>query len=119
MNHIYKKYFLTLICGFATMTPVLASNGKGIVEGIAIFLLIAALSTFVILLIPIITMIIGITKNNQKLIGFSKVYAFVTVTLSFISLVYNNFELLGLHFICICAAALPLIILGLSGKQNA
>jgi hypothetical protein len=50
--------------------------------------------------------------------GFSKIYALITLGMSSLSLLYNHFELLGLHLIFIFASALPLIILGLSGKQN-
>jgi hypothetical protein len=97
---------------------VLATNGKGIVEGIARFFLMLALGAFVVLLVPIITAIMGVTKNNQNLKGFSKIYALITLGMSSLSLLYNHFELLGLHLIFIFASALPLIILGLSGKQN-
>lgn len=118
MNHIYRKYFLTAMYTLASTAPVLASNGKGIVEGIARIFLILALSALLVLLIPIITAIMGVAKNNQNLKGFSKIYALVTLGMSSLSFLYNKFELLELHLVFIFASALPLVILGLSGKEN-
>lgn len=118
MKYIYKKHFLTAMYTLASTAPVLASNGKGIVEGIASILLILALSALVVLLIPIVTAIMGVVKNNQNLKDFSKIYALVTLGMSSLSFLYNKFELLELHLIFIFASAMPLIILGLSGKQK-
>ncbi|EAY27467.1 hypothetical protein [Microscilla marina] len=118
MKSTPKVFVLTLLFWWSIVTPSKAGNPMGIVDGVAQVLIFIALASSVVLLIPIVTAIVGIQKNNRKLKAFSKAYSFVVLGIIATNAVYNDLKPWLFHLIIFLIAALPLVILEARKKQR-
>ncbi|EAY27468.1 hypothetical protein [Microscilla marina] len=119
MKHTYKRLVFTILLGGLATAPLMAKSLLlHSLDGLFEVLLAIAVVGFVLLLIPIITAIVGVKKNNQKLIVFSKIYSFVALGLVVVNAVYNDLKPWLFHLIIFLIAALPLVILEARKKQN-
>ncbi|WP_299457431.1 hypothetical protein [uncultured Microscilla sp.] len=118
MKSTPKVFVLTMLFWWSIVTPSKAGNPMGIVDGVAQVLIFIALVSSVVLLIPIVTTIIGIRKNNWKLKVFSKACSFIVLGVIAANAVYNDFKPWLLHLIIFLIAALPLVILQFNKSKN-
>ncbi|WP_045114000.1 hypothetical protein [Microscilla marina] len=119
MKSTPKVFVLTLLFWWSIVTPSKANNPTGIIDGIVSILIVVFAFAFV-LLTPIVTAILGVVKNNQKLKMVSEGFsiALITAALSSFVISVGSIKILTPFLILTLAGALPLIILQLYKNKN-
>lgn len=114
-----KKLILAFLLSTCAVSPAFAGGFSRFIEGMFALLIMLFIVWGVLMLIPIITAIIGVSKDNEGLKKFSKIYSTIWIIIMSVSAfpTFSPVSLLSSLFL-IGVAAIPLLIVKISENNS-